>query len=349
MWYACAKMSKEEATTDKRWDEQYQNWFAAVKTLDIDKLLRADAPEYNFNEVKAQVGTALDTIIELEQNYDFWVALPQRHRDSITTKVSQILGILDEVQNFNPEQDNAWTQRNNLVTRFNNEYREFYEQLIERLQAYLGQRAYSQELAGEFGKQAKLELDEIRKTKGEIDKVKQAVDEAATIASDTASTATAQFFDEEAEQHNGIAGKWLIAVIVLSGVVAIVTFIFSLSVITNWNEPEKVIANTTLLTLKLVVIGVSVLALRFTTKNYNANKHLAVVNKHRANVLKSIEAHRTTAVSDATKDTVLAAGVATAFSHVETGYITIKEGAGNNGDDSTAILKVISSDKRAQE
>lgn len=332
--------NKHQDTIDGRWEGNYKDWFLRAQETNIDKLLRADAPEYNFNEILPQVKSVIGSLDELSQNYDFWSYLPEYHRNNIATKVSQVLAIFDEIQAFNPEQDSAWSQRNNLVQRFNSEYREFYDYLVEKLHAYLGNRAYSKELDTDFGKKAKKELDEIRTIKADIDEVRQSVKDAASIASDTASTATAQFFDDEAETHRRVARKWFWGVMASFLVVGIITLIFTLSIVKDLNGDDGNI-NVSYLTIKVVIIAVSLLALRFTTKNYNANKHLAVVNKHRANVLKSVEAHRTTAVDIATKDAILAAGVAAAFAQAETGFISTKEGAGTDSIDPVSYLKDI--------
>lgn len=331
---------KTQNTPDARWDKNYQDWFSSVEEIDIEKLLRTDAPEYNFNEIRPQVQTVINTLGELAQNYDFWSFLPEYHRNNMSTKISQVLAIFDEITVFNPQQDNAWSQRTSLVQRFSSEYRELYDYLIEKLQAYLGNRAYSKELNTDFGKQAKKELDDIRSIKADIDEVRQSVKDAATIASDTASTATAQFFDDEARTHNKTAFKWFWGVIASFAIVGAITLLFTLSIVHELSGKIDDI-NATYTTIKVVVIAVSLLALRFTTKNYNANKHLAVVNKHRANVLKSVEAHRTTAVDNSTKDAVLAAGVAAAFSQTETGFISTKEGAGSDSVDPVSYLKDI--------
>lgn len=331
---------RTEEVIDSRWENNYQEWFLRAQQIDIVKLLRADAPEYNFNEISPQVRTVLGALKELSQNYDFWSFLPEYHRSNMATKIAQVLAILDEIKDFNPEQDNAWSQRTSLVQRFNSEYRELYDYLIEKLHAYLGNRAYTKELDTDFGKQAKKELNEIRTIKADIDEVRQSVKDAASIASDTASTATAQFFDEDAKGHNTVASRWFWGVVASFIIVGVVTLLFTLSIIKELTgKPDNI--NATYVTVKLVIIGVTLLALRFTTKNYNANMHLAVVNKHRANVLKSVEAHRTTAVDGATKDAVLAAGVAAAFSQAETGFISTKEGAGSDTIDPTSYLKDI--------
>lgn len=333
-------VNKDKDSIDSRWDQKYQDWFTAIRDIDVEKLLRSDAPEYNFNEILPRVNTVIDSLNELSQNFDFWSFLPEYHRDNMSTKISQILAIFDEIKAFNPQQDNAWSLRTNLVQRFNSEYRELYDYLVEKLQAYLGNRAYSRELNTDFGKLAKQELDEIRRIKTEIDQVNQSVKDAASIASDTATTTTAQFFDEEASKHENIASKWFWGVIGSFAAVGVVTLLFTLSIINELTGDLKEI-NTTYVTVKVVIIGISLLALKFTIKNYNANKHLVVINKHRSNVLKSIEAHRTTAVDDMTKDAVLAAGVAAAFGHAETGFISTKEGAGSDSVDPVSYLRDI--------
>ena len=60
---------EKEQTTDDRWEAQYKNWFDAIKELDVEKLLRADAPEYNFKEIESQVRAVISSLNELSTTF----------------------------------------------------------------------------------------------------------------------------------------------------------------------------------------------------------------------------------------------------------------------------------------
>ena len=82
-------VNKNEITPDSRWDAQYKNWFSTAQEIDIEKLLRADAPEYNFNEILPEL---LALFISLQHtNFfchrycDFVVMLSLWHYCTIST------------------------------------------------------------------------------------------------------------------------------------------------------------------------------------------------------------------------------------------------------------------------
>ncbi len=314
------------------WEQPQLDRFNRVTERDIPILLRASSTEYNFSEIKDKAVKVIESVGLLKENFEFWAQLPQQNRDEINTKIDQISTIFDQMQGFDPKTDNAWGQRNDLVQQFEGQYREIYSYLIERINSYLGQKAYSQELSSKFGKEAKTELAEIRKVRREIEKSYKEVQEAATIAGDVASTATAKSFDDQAAEHKEDAKKWFKGIIGFAFISIIIALTVTYQVIREILSKKTIVDNAEASLFKLAIIAFLYLGFRFLFKNYSAHKHLYTTNKHRANVLKAMEAFRTSATDDPTKNSVLLAAVGAAFSFGETGFITTKEGAGDDGD-----------------
>lgn len=315
------------------WEKSQIDRFNRITGRNLSNMLRESSTEFNFLETKPKVKQAIEAVELLNDNYDFWEHLPEHNRTDINNKLDQVADVFDQMERFDPKQNNAWTERNGLIARFEAQYRELYAYLIEKMNSYLGAKAYSKELSSKFGQEAKIELAEIRKYKKEIEKIKSDVQNAQTIAGDVASTATAISFDTQADEHNEASKNWMHAVIGSGSIVGAIALIFSLNIVFEWESLNNLLDNGAVLTIKLVILGIALIALRFSIKNYSANKHLYVINKHRANVLKGMEAFRTSAVSDETKDAVLLSAVGSAFGHVESGFITTKEGAGSTSDE----------------
>jgi hypothetical protein len=315
------------------WEQNQLDRYDRIIERDLGKLLREGSTEFNFLEIRRKVELTQQAVAQLKENYDFWEQLPEVSRNEINSKIDQIAEVFDRMESFDPKQNNAWSERNGVISVFESQYRELYSFLVEKVNAYLGQKAYAKELSSKFGKEAKTELAEIRKYKREIEKIKADVQQAETIAGDVASTAIARNFDKQAEEHQTTARNWMKATIGSGAIVGIITLVFSLNIVLNWENLNQLLDNTAVLTVKLVIVGIALIALRFCIKNYSANRHLYVINKHRANVLKAMEAFRTSAIEDAAKDAVLLSAVGAAFGQMETGFITTKEGAGPHNDE----------------
>jgi hypothetical protein len=319
------------------WEKSQIDRFNKITERDIPVLLRESSSEFNFLEVRSKAEALIQTVKLLVQNIEFWQLLPQQNRDEINTKIDQIAEIFDQMQGFDPKKDNAWGARNSLVAGFENQYREIYAYLVERLSSYLGQKAYSQELSSEFGAEAKKILSDIRRSKKVIDEVEQKVKDASSVAGDVASTATAHFFDEQSENHEKQARNWLKGVGVV-GCIAVATAFFISIDILHEVQADKFVANSIASVSKLVILAFTYFGLIFTTKNYSTHKHLQTVSKQRSNVLKSMEAFRASATSDEAKDAALIAGLSAAYAQEQTGFISTKEGAGANDPTVSELL-----------
>lgn len=334
-----------ERQTDNRWGEKFQNWFNVVSSLDVDGLLRASNPEYNFQEIRPQINVLMSSFDELSKNYDFWEPLPDQRKQNIQNCIAQLIDSIDRIGLFDAKQNNAWQDRANLVNRFASNYDEIYTLLIEKLQAYLGMRAYSNDLTSNFSKQAKEQLDEIGAVRSKIYDIQKSIEDASTVATSTATNATAHFFHDEAEKHEASARRWLWGTWVFTVILGIIVSAFVWDTVGNISSSASSTdsIHPAELSLKIVITATILIALRFGTKNYNANKHLAVINRHRANVLSTIEAYRQSANNDDTKDIILKTGVITAFNTSETGYISTKEGAGSSDGNTTDLLNIFRS------
>lgn len=327
----------------KEWEQTQIQRFDLILDRDLSSLLRETSTEFNFLEIKEQLVNVRDQVFTIVQDYTFWIELPENKRRNLNASLDDMNVVFVSMEMFDPKQNSAWELRNHIIQDFNNRYNSFYDQVVVPLNVYLGRKAYSKELTSKFGQEAKKELGEIRRVKKEIESLQTEVGRAAAIAGDVASAAHAISFGEQAIEHKRFAKLWLWAVIIA---MAVSLGISTLVVIDIVNELTDTKTNFDVRsgTIKLTILAFFYLIIRFTTKNYYAHRHQYIINKQRANALQSVEAFRSSAVGDGTKDTVLLAAVGAAYSHQETGYISTKEGAGS--DDSNLIRVIESTIKK---
>ncbi len=319
------------------WEDTYIRIFNAILSRDIPVLLRESSPEFNFLEIKDKIIAITGQVKTISQVYDFWLQLPQRKREELTSTLNDMVKQFDIMEQFDPKQGDAWNSRNQIIQNFISRYNDFYNQITTPFDGYLGRKAYSKELTSEFGKQAKQELDEIKRVKKEIENTQKIVNEAASIASNTASAAYSVSFGSQAAYHKKIASNWLIATIFIMVIAMVITIVVVLDIIQQIGDINAS-SNPEASILKAVVLTFLYLGIRFTSKNYSAHQHQYIINIQRSNVLQSMDAFRSNASDEPTKDAVLLAAVGAAYSQQETGFITTKEGA---GADSNNIMDVI--------
>ena len=137
-------------------------------------------------------------------------------------------------------------------------------------------------------------------------------------------------FENEANQHNRMAGRWLVAVVVLG----VITGAFSgLSLVQllfpSWlglvGSTTVDTANTLQLVVsKIIVFSLLYVATLWASRNYKAHRHNTVANKHRQNALATFESFVVATQNDATRDAVLLRATEAIFSHGYSGYSAVE-------------------------
>lgn len=131
-------------------------------------------------------------------------------------------------------------------------------------------------------------------------------------------------FEEIAKEHDTQAGNWLKATALLGVATAAVAILFL------WLLPPlsdiKDAATIQRIITKVVVISVFYFAALWSSRNYRAHRHLAVVNNHRQNALSTFQTFVKAAGDDQQiKNAVLLEATRCIFSPAVTGYLGADE------------------------
>lgn len=86
-------------------------------------------------------------------------------------------------------------------------------------------------------------------------------------------------------------------------------------------KPENNIESAQLISGKIIIIGILSYGLLTCIRNYTAQTHNAVINKHRQNSIQTYRAFIDAASTNVTRDIVLTHAAAAVFSHQDTGYV----------------------------
>lgn len=188
-------------------------------------------------------------------------------------------------------------------------------------------------------------INELKELK---DNAKKAQAEVQNIAKNARKSLTEQIsasdgkaFLDDSERYGKIANRWL----TVSGVFAFLTFVpiawLFVAIIIDSNY---VINNTSQAIFKVFAALFLIYILQVSLRNYNANKHLQIVNKQRATILAFIDTFSKSLSSPDYKDYLITYASKTVFDHGESGFITRNYGAGSN--DNNGLDELINIIKR---
>ena len=131
----------------------------------------------------------------------------------------------------------------------------------------------------------------------------------------------AEIFDKQADKHKWTAYGWLLSTVLLSvGFGWIFYWLFNILKLeaTEWvGILQNIFTKGFLLSLIYLVLNRSI-------KNYTAQKHLEVVNRHRQNALETFERFVSSAARQETKEEVLLAATNAIFDANQSGYLSTK-------------------------
>lgn len=316
---------------------QYGRDLEYILSKNFKELIR-ETSDFNFIDIKDQLLKVRQYATMLKDNPEFWQEIPLPHKRNLAGALVDMRNRLSDMSDFDTKLDNPWGRLVDLKNNFENIYNGFYEQVIIPLDIFLSKKAYDSGFSDTYNQQAKTSLSEIKNVLNNLQSIEARANEAAAVASNVATTAHAQSFSAQASEHKKLAKKWILAVCVL-GIAGVSILAWIASEITDLSDGKL---SVVFFALKLPLLALSYLGLRFSIKNYSAHQHLYVINKQRSNVLNSIEAFMEGAKDEETKHAILLAGVGAAFSHQETGFITTREGAGSEDQNLIDVVKAAS-------
>lgn len=265
--------------------------------------------------------------------------IPSDVASNILNQGTPVLQTLEQIRKFTVEQPNPVDNRNSLITSLKNQINEFYKitQIwIPYLAYQKGDVQKNIELLTQSVKFANNTLDEAKKN---IQKKSKEIDEIISIAREaSASVGVAHFtadFSKEASELEDKSDKWLKATALFAALTLILAVLSIFLINLKDLSTTQIIQLTT---TKLLVLAILISATIWCGKIYKANKHLAVVNKHRANSLKTFQAFMKAAENDYARDAVLLETTKAIFSLSPTGYL---DNDSSQLDASTKVIELI--------
>lgn len=320
-------------------DEAKQQAVAALRTqLDLiaDYSSEVLAEGKDLGAINFQTGKPLfDQAISLAAEFRALPIdlLPFATIQQLQPPVQQLAKGLTQVAEFTlVGQQNPETQRNSLLEQAQSHYDKAFTAITPHL-AYLSLKSAevqetmrrSAELLADTQSTVNAALVDLEAKQEEINGIVRAARDAA------ATVGVAHFapeFEKAAKNHLDASKDWLRGTILLAGLTVVVAllFVWVLPPIGELKDP----ATLQRIITKLVAISIFYFAAVWSSRNYRAHRHLAVVNSHRQNALATFETFVKAASDEPTKNTVLLEATRCIFSPSATGYLGADEEAGTN-------------------
>ena len=147
-----------------------------------------------------------------------------------------------------------------------------------------------------------------------------------------------KIFDEQANKHQRAAFWWLVSTVGLSiGFGCIFVWLFNVLRLggTEWvGILQNIFTKGFLLSLIYLLLNRSI-------KNYTAQKHLEVINRHRQNALETFDRFVSSAARQETKEEVLIAATNAIFDANQTGYLSTKMRGSESTSPIPQVIKAV--------
>ena len=221
--------------------------------------------------------------------------------------------------------ENTIGRRNQLIVNFSNQYNQYHKIVAPRL-AYLvakemdigALKAKADDIVQDLEQSIAEHMHKLQERESKADGILESMRKA---AGEAGVSAHAFHFAEEAKAQAKGASGWLVVTVA----VALATLLFAGYTIHFYAQEAESLSIQHSIQIgiaKLIAFSVFYFGLIWSGRNYRAQRHNYVVNKHRQNALSTFDAFVKAAGDEATKDAVLLRATEAIFTPGASGYIT---------------------------
>jgi hypothetical protein len=269
--------------------------------------------------------------------------LPEQDINPIRDALAPIAAQIAAMRSFSIEQTNPTGQRDSIMNSLRDQAVNLYAQTQIRIPFLAFQRADVRQNEAKFAQAVADARNLLDTANTQSEAALKEIAGIITAARDAAaSVGVAHYtsdFTGETERLEKAAVVWLWATGIFGAITILTALIFPFvyPVVGTASQLQAVQVYTS----KLVALGVLFTATLWCGRLYKAAKHQAMVNRHRANALKTFQAFVKSASDDQTRNAVLLEATRSIFALSASGYLDGAESG--QGDGAVKILEVIKS------
>ncbi|HKQ48684.1 MAG TPA: hypothetical protein VJZ71_11495 [Phycisphaerae bacterium] len=330
---------------------------AESKAEEIKKLLD-EIDKWNPEEICSRkalgtfnFATHLDTVKSIQKLANYYLALgslesiPEVVLQKTLVYLQTAKGNVGQLQEFdlanNPTE--APNRHANINNKVGQRLRDDEQQLLNHWPVLF---AFSAEAAARTKTSSALanELEGATRARLEVENI---LKESRTLSSERGAERHAIVFDSEANKHSWIAIAWMSSGVIAGGIAVYASLMLanpdSLLIRHLWpisklrdstattsaptGEPQAIGASRVahMLVSKIVILSVLYLSVFWALRNHRAHRHLAVVNRHRANALSTFKTFVEGSDKQEIRDAVLLEATRCVFGQAVSGYLGPEE------------------------
>ncbi len=300
-----------------------------------------------FDAVYPFLGRLQNLFKEL-QELSYQDALSQPEVSQIDQYIDSFVNHLKQLASFDLSVGFNKDQHDNFETNTRNFYDEVFRNLRNNLVYLRQEAALKSQDAKELQKQQKAAVQAEKEYKVLSDKLKQQLEalgkreqEVEVKHGEIAAITFGKHFEAQAKEYvqrardwearRIIFFKWLLFIIIAN--LGVYLYLFISDKLDFWpNFPPKEIFTIEYGAVKLALLGLLSYAVGFASKNYSANSHLEIINKHRKNVAETLKDFLSSKPEPEDKSVLVRSGADAMFRGSATGYVSKGDPGGNSNE-----------------
>jgi len=304
--------------------KQCQESLKRIHDFDIKSLVREEelGRDFNFNEVLPDASRLM--VLYAQISPTVLEDLPNGFLNTLKTTADADFNRFANILKFVTRQDNPHAVRNNLIQQVSVAYEGTFNSLHPIISYSTSKSADFKRLENESRARIQAiedKANEVTKQLEEDRKVStQILEDIRKMAVEQGVTQQAIYFGNQATEHEKDAVVWASKTLkmsyLLGGYAVLTLFLHKISFL----KPENAYQTVQFAVSKILIFAVLSYMLYLATKNYLAQKHNAVINKHRQNALMTYKAIADAAKDAANREVILTHASACIFSPQPTGF-----------------------------
>jgi hypothetical protein len=304
----------------------------SLEILDIEALtLNPKFGSLIFDGAKNKLEKIRQWFIEFEK-LDYQSQLPEDIVNQIHDELTKFDNFVIWLQNFDIENSsNPKQEHDNFEVEVNRFYNSFYNSFVVSHLIYLRQNAQNE---NEDKKKLQNELNELASVRKNYESLVKGIQEEnkklSTQKGERAAIKFGKHFESQYIENEGEAKDWLekreiwfkwLMYIITANLILYV-FLFITNKLAWWPHlAPKEFFTLEYGLVKLALLSLLSYAISFTSRNYNVNSNLVVLNKHRKNVAETLNDFLDTELEKEDRSKIVEQATASMFDHKPIGYL----------------------------
>lgn len=263
--------------------------------------------------------------------------LPPSYLGTLHAEISSVMSIFQSAMDYDAKTHGP-NVRDTILTNIKNQYGQTFSALHSIISFLKSQDQDSSLFEANLKKTSDQFIKDLEKLKSQNEEASKEIagtlSQVKKLSAEQGVSQQASYFKDQADHHDKLGFRWLIATIVSA--ILLLIYVAATFIVDALKIPSD--AATYLIaqyvTSKVLVFGVLAYLLLFCSRTLAAHRHNVVINRHRQTALQTFNVLANAAKDNQSRDIVLTQAAGCIFTPQDTGY---SKSAGSNGGNWTII------------